>query len=182
MTLNQLLKEVYSLGFDETDKIDNAFIFSVNRALKMIFTEFAAPIKAKIKILENDAKSFNLREYVKKPLIIISAPTDTSGRIIDGAYTDGYTVTLPDTFVGEAVLVYKPMPSYVTLDNGEDEIEIPDYASHLLALLCAAFVLLDDEPEMADYYMSIYHSEANKLRRLYSLSNSNTYTDVTGWA
>lgn len=182
MTLNQLQKEVYALGFDEPDCIGEDFVFCVNRALKIIFTEFSLPIREEIKVSENDAKVFNLNERVKNPLIIISAPTDSSGKTINGAYTDGYTVTLPETFVGSVFILYKAMPEEVSLDSGDDEIEIPPYASHLLALLCASFVLLDDEPEKAEYYMSIYQSEANKLRRLYSLSKSNTYTDVTGWA
>lgn len=182
MTLNQLQKEVYALGFEEADGIDESFIFSVNRALKIIFTEFSAPTRAKFNVSEKDAKIFNLNERVKNPLIIISAPTDSSGKIINGAYTDGYTVTLPETFIGDVFILYKPMPNEVSLDSGDDEIEIPAYASHLLALLCASFALLDDEPEKAEYYMSIYQSEANKLRRLYSLSKGNTYTDVMGWA
>ena len=182
MTLNQLLKEVFALGFSEAEELDEAFLSSANRALKMIFTELSASVRAEIHVAADGEKSFDLRERVKSPLIIISAPKHPSGTIIKGAYSNGYNITLPESFSGELFVLYKPMPKELTLDSGEDEIELPAYAEHLVALLTASFVLLDDEPEKADYYMSLYRSEASKLRLMYSLSQDNTYSDVTGWA
>lgn len=182
MTLNQLLKEVFALGFDEADELDDAFVFSANRALKMIFTELAPPTRVKITLGASDAKSFDLTKRVSDPFLIISAPKASSGEIIKGAYTEGYTVTLPESFVGNAFVYYKPLPRELSLNDGEKEIDIPPYATHLLPLLTASFVLFDDDEEKADYYMSVYRNEAAKIRHLYSLSQNNTYTDVTGWA
>ena len=181
MTLNQLLKEVYTLGFEESNDLDESFIFSVNRALNMIFTELAPILKTKVRINYGSEKSFDLREYVSAPLIITAAPKDTSGRIINGAYTDGYNVTFPEDFIGDAVISYKPAPKKLSLDSGEDEIDMPMYTYHLLPLLTAFFVFLDDDTEKADYYMGLYRSESNKLRALFSTSQDNTYTDVLGW-
>ena len=182
MTLNQLLKEVFALGFTEPEELNEAFLSGANRALKMIFTELAPSLRAEIHVDPNDEKSFDLRERVKSPLIIISAPKHPSGSIINGAYSNGYNITLPESFSGDLYVFYKPMPKELTLDSGEYEIDIPAYAEHLLALLVASFALLDDDPEKADYYAGLYRSEANKLRLMYSLSQDNTYSDVTGWA
>lgn len=182
MKLNQLLKEVYALGFEEPSGLDESFVFSANRALKMIFTELAPVLKAKINIDSNSEKSFDFREHVPSPLIITSAPKDISGVIIPGAYTEGYTVSLPESFSGEAVISYRPMPWELSVDSGEDEIEMPMHAYHLLPLLTAFFVFLDDDTEKAEYYLGLYKSESNKLRTLYSTSQDNTYTDVLGWA
>jgi len=182
VTLNQLLKEVYSLGFDEAEGISESFVFSVNRALKMIFTELVPSNLAKIKVGARDEKSFDIRTRVANVLFVTSLPMDSSGFAIKGAYVDGYTVTLPSGFTGDAFIRYKPSVKEVSVDSGEEEIDIPDYASYFLPLLTAFFVFLDDDSEKADYYMSLYRSEVGKLSRSHSLSLSNTYTDVTGWA
>lgn len=182
MTLNQLLNEVYSLGFDTPDGLCESFVFSVNRALKMIFTELAPSIRVTVSIGAADNKSIDLSKRFGDVMIITGAPTDKCGRIINGAYTDGYTVTFPDAFIGDAVIRYKPMPRAVTLDSGEEEIDIPSFASHLLPLLTASFVFLDDDEYKADYYMTLYRREALKISHATSTSYDNTFTDVTGWA
>ena len=182
MTLNKLLKEVYALGFESADELTEAFVFSTNRALKMIFSELGPQARVKIRITADDEKSFDLTSVVKNPLMITAPPKDTRGVIISGAYCDGLHVTLPDSFVGEAVITYRVMPHDVTVDDGEGEVDIPTYLEHLLPLLTAFFVLLDDEPDKAEYYAQIYRNEAKRIWRNYSLSQDNSFVDVTGWA
>ena len=182
MTLNQLLNEVYSLGFESADELTEPFVFSTNRALKMIFSELGPQTRITLDITAGDEKSFDLGKVVKNPLMITSPPKDTRGAVICGAYCDGLSVTLPDSFVGKAVITYRVMPKSVTLDDGEHEIDVPPYLEHLLPLLTASFVLLDDDPEKADVYAQIYRNEARRTWRNYSLSQDSTYVDVTGWA
>lgn len=182
MTLNQLLKEVYALGFDEADELSEEFVFSVNRALKMIYTELVASEKLKITIGPEDEKSFDLRKYADNIMFVMSAPLDTDGYIIKGARSDGYIITLPDSFVGDAFIFYKPSPKTLSIDNGDYTLDVPEYTTHLLPLLTAFFVFLDDDSEKAEYYMSLYRSEAIKILRAYAFSQNNTYQDVTGWA
>ena len=182
MTVNQLLSEVYALGFDGGGELDEGFVFSVNRALKMIFTELVPSVRAKTVIDANSEKTFDLRERFDDVMIITGAPSDKSGRIIRGAFSDGYTVTLPDSFTGEAYIRYKPMPRCIDVDGADEKIEIPAFAEHLLPLLTASFVFLDDDPEKADYYLTLYRHEVLKLTKATAASIDNTYTDVTGWA
>jgi hypothetical protein len=91
-------------------------------------------------------------------------------------------ITLPDSFVGDAFVCYKPSPKTLSIDNGDYPLDIPEYTTHLLPLLTAFFVFLDDDSEKAEYYMSLYRSEAIKILRAYAFSQNNTYQDVTGWA
>ena len=114
--------------------------------------------------------------------MITAAPTDMSGNLIIGAYSDGLYVTLPDSFSGEAVISYRSVPKTLTLDDGDTAVDIPAYTDHLLPLLTAFFVHLDDDPEKAEIYMSIYRNEAKRIRMLFSPSQNNSYNDVTGWA
>lgn len=182
MTLNQLLKEVYALGFDEADELNENFIFAVNRALKMIYTELIASERLKISVSPDDSKDIDLLKLKDGILFITSAPLDSNGFIIKGARVDGYTLSLPSSFSGDAFVYYKPAPQAVTVDHGEYNLNVPEYAAHLLSLLVAFFVLLDDDGEKADYYMSLYRNEAMKITRSYAFMQNNTYTDVTGWA
>ena len=182
MTLNQLLKEVYTLGFESADELSDAFVFSVNRALKMIFTELGPQKRATVKTSADTERSFELTDMVKDPLMITAPPKHPNGSIISGAYCDGLTVTLPDEFSGHAVITYRVMPAEVTLDDGENSVDIPPYLEHLLPLLSAFFILLDEDPEKAEAYMQIYRNEAKRMWKTYALSQDNSYTAVTGWA
>lgn len=182
MTLNQLLKEVYALGFDSSEGLEDAFVFSVNRALKMIFGEIGPQKRVRIRVTEGSEKSFSLSDHVSRPLMISAPPKDALGGLIRGAYSDGLSVTLPDEFVGDVVITYRPMPEEVSVDGGDKSVDIPPYAEHLLPLLTSFFVHLDDDPEKAETYMSVYRSEARRISMTYSPSQDNSYTDVTGWA
>ena len=148
----------------------------------MIFAELGPQKRARITIGEYSDKSFNLCDHVKRPLIITAPPKDVYGNLVNGAYSDGLTVTLPDSFIGEVVVAYKPMPDEVTLDSGEERVDIPPYLEHLLPLLTSFFVHLDDDPEKAETYMRVYRNEAKRLWMSYAPSHDNSYNDVTGWA
>ena len=94
----------------------------------------------------------------------------------------GNTVQVPViNYDGEVTVLYKRTPQ--TLTNDIDQIiDIPDEYQHLLALLTAAYIWLDDDPTKAQYYMSLYR-EGMLAIRLYSRNPSNCeYHDVTGWA
>ena len=148
----------------------------------MIFSDLGPQKRVKISILNNSEKSFSLTNYVKRPLIITAPPKDAYGNLIRGARGDGLFITLPDAFIGEVVITYKPLPDEVTLDSGEDSIDIPPYLEYLLPLLTSFFVHLDDDPEKAETYMRVYQNEAKRIRITYSPSQDNSYIDVTGWA
>lgn len=182
MTLKQLLSEVYALGFDESEGLNDSFVFAVNRALKMIFTELAPSVRAKITVDIESPRTIDVRDHFKDVMIVTSAPKDEFGRIIPDAYCDGYILTLPDSFTGDVVILYKPMPKELTVDSEEEKIDLPPFASHLLPLLVASFVFLDDDEEKADYYMTLYRHEVIKLTRRGTMAFNNAYTDVTGWA
>ena len=50
-----------------------------------------------------------------------------------------------------------------------------------MPILTAAFYLLDDDEEKAAYYMSVYKTEAARLRS-FGTPISSVYHDTTGWA
>ena len=48
MTLNELVKEAYALGFESDGTADSAFLFSANRALRMIYADLSSDSYARI--------------------------------------------------------------------------------------------------------------------------------------
>ena len=279
MTINQLLKETYALGFEETGEIDSAFLFAASRALGQILSELAdekrrgiivspptlthytASISHKpgeeisfilkgrclsfksfglgnISIEDDNGKrlvgfgdkdsvtkqffkdectltftgdrsylitdlaafstnngndkvnipiyseftEIDLCERISDIAYVTGIPTDSRGRRIEGAYTVGNTLYLPREFSGEALITYKPHPSPITSTDPNKAVDIPKPLAHLLPILTASYLWLDDDPEKAEYYAAIYRSEASRISYSARRSTCAGYSDVTGWA
>lgn len=111
----------------------------------------------------------------------LSPITDACGRLIEHASEDGGNITLPRSFSGTLCFSYKRLAPKIT-DTPEAKIEIPEEGAHLLALLTAAYVWLDDDPDKATYYMTLYKDGLKTLRQARRSSFTGGYEDVTGWA
>lgn len=279
MTLQQLLNEVYCLGFEDEGELNDSFIFSANRALRSIALEFAKENKSHIVIPEkkisyylesythtpnkelrielmgsafsfkysgkgsyklidglgerekefsgktgeirssikfngtiiffgdcafnvsdftvfsslpsaatsdipimHEIMEYDLSEYISDIMIITRAPTDKMGAVIKGATIESNILRLPKEFFGEVCIYYKKMPYEISINDFYKKVDIPDFCKHLLPILTASYVWLDDDIEKSDYYMKIYKDEVGKMK--FSLRNSHggAYGDVTGWA
>ncbi|MBQ9070995.1 MAG: hypothetical protein IJY23_06600 [Clostridia bacterium] len=92
MTLNQLLSEVYALGFEDSFEINDVFIFSANRALRLIFLELASPRVAKIHVRREDV-CYRLDRYTHTPGTSFEIKTDSARAYSFRAYGNGeYTI------------------------------------------------------------------------------------------
>ena len=178
MTLTNLFREVLALGFEETGEPDAAFIFSANRALRLIFSELVGRKRRRIEKTA-DGSPIPPPDGIS---IITGAPEDDSGRPIAGARVDADGIRLPKDYSGEAYIPYKPIPLPLTLDGMSESIDIPPYAAHLLPILTAAYVLLDDDEDKAAFYLNVYREESARIRRTLPREYDSRYTDVTGWA
>ena len=112
----------------------------------------------------------------------VSLPTDVSGREIQAARMEGGRLTLPENFKGAFTVSFRTSPpSREELYAGE-EIRMPSECSELLPLLTAAFLWLDDDPDKAHYYMSLYKDSLATLRRFTPKHIDNKYETADGWA
>lgn len=279
MTTNQLLKETYALGFEDTGEADGSFIFAASRALRQIFSELAREVRRGIivsapKIAHHtpryshepyEKKSFSFkgysfsfkfsgwgsytvedkssrrtvgfrgasgivreifdrectltfageysfvisdltafgsnhgyketdvpvyseyREYSLPELIpdysvMTRLPINERGEAIEGAHAVGDVLYLPFGYCGEVLVTYKPLPTPISSSDLSQEIDIPRSFEHLLPILTASYLWLDDDPEKAEYYATIYKSEAARLTVTSHKSIDSAYSDVTGWA
>ena len=279
MTLNQLLSEVYSLGFEDSGELNGSFLFAANRARAIIYSELADE-KCAALFLNAPALSYYSEKYCHPPGEKFTfhmtgyslsftycgsgeyTITDSSGKrttafnktygqvkeffdeectlefegnlsfiIFDiAAYSEKYTedrqklpqysrfreiklcdcisdfgavtrapenkdgialpkssivggtLRVPYSYSGEIFVYYKPTHTSLLLSDAEKEIELPAMTEHLLPILTASYLWLDDDPEKAEYYASVYRTEANRLLVTQPKSMSVEYKDVLGWA
>ena len=125
--------------------------------------------------------SHDLSIYKNDILTLCGEPEDDTGGKIDRASYRGNLLILPYSFDGEVAVFYKRAPKAITLSDENEEVDIPSDCRHLLPLLTAAYLWLDDDEEKAQYYMQLYR-EAMALLKRYSPENRDTkFNDVLGW-
>ena len=120
-------------------------------------------------------------EIVSDYLSPLGAPKTPSGSQIKGARVYSDKIILPSDYNGEVLLDYKKAPPRVSEDSPEDEIDIPKDREHLLPLLTAAYIWLDDDSEKAYYYMSLYREGMAALKVYNPPSVDVGVDDVLGW-
>ncbi len=107
---------------------------------------------------------------------------DENGFEVEGAVSENSILYLPRSVNGELEVSYKRRPVELTVDDSESEIDIPSEYLPLLPLLVAGYLWLDDEPEKAQYYTSLYKEGAQRLKYEKKFSSAAPYNDVLRWA
>lgn len=113
-------------------------------------------------------------------LSVSEMPRDEHGNVIQGAVIRADVLTLPDDYSGEVVIGYMRAP---TLPSGvsDEEIDVPRECAELLPLLVASYVWLEDSPDVAEYYYSLYRDGINTLARRMPRVRATKY-ETNGWA
>ncbi|MBQ7333529.1 MAG: hypothetical protein IJW38_04185 [Clostridia bacterium] len=110
-----------------------------------------------------------------------SSLKDGVGKEISCLKTDGSVIFIPREYEGEILVSYKRMPRKISEDELDSELDAAPECSHLLALRCAAYLLLDGNEELSEYYLSLYKSGMVALQHCIRKTASNSYSDVLGW-
>ncbi len=131
--------------------------------------------------IKNSCSQYLLSELIPDGVSPLGIPSDGNGEPIEGSEISGGVMFIPENYFGKIILRYKKAPMLPTGD-GEEEIDVPQGCEHLLPLLCAAYAWLDDDPEKAQYYMSLYRSGMDSLRYFTKNVSSIKPKDTNGWA
>ena len=124
---------------------------------------------------------YRIRDYAEDFLALINQPTDDNGIAIANSSVRGEIMRVPDSYSGKINLTYKKAPQKLSGDPDENII-LPCGCEHLLALLSASYIWLDDDADKAQYYMGLYR-EAMAAVKFYDRSTSeNSYHVTNGWA
>ena len=136
---------------------------------------------------EDVPDSIGTRVFDMKALLsdfggFVSLPFDTHGKSINAASLREDTLLLPWDFCGEFAISYRVCPESRALLTSAKNIELPSECEHLLPILTAAFLWLDDDSEKAQYYMSLYKSSMASILHYTTKGIDAEYKTVDGWA
>ena len=140
-----------------------------------IFTNDAIPLFSTV-------QEYDLYELADGILSLFGTPKDGMGNDIKGASICSGILKVPYAYVGEINVTYRKKPPLVYTDTPDAELGIDPECSHLVALLTAAYIWLDDDPDKAQYYMSLYRDGMAAVKMYGGGCADSDYKDVTGWA
>lgn len=127
-----------------------------------------------------DFLEYDLREHTDDFLAFSSPPENEFGIPITNASVCGGKMRVPIDYSGKIRLLYKAAPANIS-GEPDEELTLPDGCEHLLALLVASYVWLDDDSDKAQYYMNLYR-EAMAAVKFYNRAElDSSYQDVIGW-
>lgn len=132
---------------------------------------------------------YDISEMVSDFLGLASPPISVSQdmrRVVDGYDVEnGRIILLSREMAGTYQVNYKRRPAAL-VDHGapaEDEsvIDLQDDLAALMPILVGAYIWMDDEPEKAQYYFSLYAERAADIERRDRNSAPVKYRNVYGW-
>ena len=132
--------------------------------------------------LYSTVQEYDLYAFSDDILSVFGTAKDSAGRDIAGASICSGILKLPYSYVGEMNVTYRKRPPLVYTDTPDAELGIDPECSHLVALLTAAYIWLDDDPDKAQYYMSLYRDGMAAVKMYGGGCADSGYKDVTGWA
>lgn len=124
---------------------------------------------------------YSLASLAEDYLSPADLPKNEKGEYIEGSSVTGATLRIPSDYSGRISLLYKTRPARLS-GNPDEYIALPEGCEHLIALLCASYIWLDDDAEKAYYYMSLYKEAMAALKYYGRERIDRSYKSVDGWA
>jgi hypothetical protein len=129
-----------------------------------------------------DGASIDMKERVTDFLAFAGDITDENGRTVTEAHLTDGKIFLPRCFKGTVTVPYYRSLTAPTLSDADAQIDLPKEYEMLLPLLCASYMLLDIDPEKAEFCRNAYDRASSELKKVLYTRTKNDYKDVNGWA
>ena len=126
-------------------------------------------------------KELDLTKTVPDISSLLCPPKDDSGNTVNEIRVLETKLFIPIGFSGAVNITYKKSAPALPSSNSTN-IDIPHECEHLLALLIAFYVWLDDDPEKANVYISLFRDGLKALKYYKRNAFDTNYHDVVGWA
>lgn len=130
----------------------------------------------------NGSKEYIISDMVSDFLSLTKAPEDIYGRPLACYSCEGGKLILPYDYSGEITVYYNRQPAEIIGESENEVIDIGNECRHLLPLLTASYLWLDDDADKAQYYMALYKEGMTRINRYEPRETSNSRLDVLGWA
>lgn len=127
-------------------------------------------------------RSYQISRKAKDFYSFVSLPTDENGNPVVGTKFEDDTLLVPSDYEGELHLSYRRLPREILSDAPNAEIEIAPALEHLLPLLTAAYLWLDDDSAKAQFYMQMYMEGIRDVRMSRSSRAETEIKDTHNWA
>ncbi|GEM_PF-3459549 len=142
--------------------------------------KFSGPFSSALDIPTPDGlASLNL-SLLCPDFLFLAGEIKLDGKPFPDARIGGGLLVFPDDASGDIGFPYFRTPTPLGTDTVH--VDIDPTLSHLLPLLVAAYLWLDDDPTRADYYMRLYRDGMSRLSLGVSEAPRAEYRDCLGWA
>lgn len=123
-----------------------------------------------------------MRDAVPDFLAFCDQAHDGVGRVLTGVTLRDGTVSYPESYTGEITVRYRRLPPYISGAELDTELPLREDCLTVLPLLWASYVLIDESPELAEYYERLYKEYTERDRGFADRSYNSGYRDTNGWA
>lgn len=191
MTGKDLLETVTLMGFAKTLEHNEDYFFrAANLSLSRICRSFA--LLGKFTLFPKADESYDVAlqkdDFLGFPASFLQRDADTGGRTrplflsegVDFCVRGSTIFFLRDTDTPVTVY-YIRRARTLTRDSLDEPLDVHPMAESLLPLLCASYLWLDDRGELATQYLTLYHREAEELKRLLYRHGSIRIASSNGW-
>lgn len=181
MTGTELIKDIEALGFDSSIESYERLYSVITISAKILSSEFPSLSYYSVRIPEGAKKiTVNLSDI--DDAYIFSRNPVTKDGVQYGSYSyDNFGLTVygneGDCFLIRYIKKVIPLSAKTT----DEEIAVDPRATHLLPLLCSAYLWQEDEQDKAYLYLSEYKNEYAKLKMQGERSFGNSYKSSNNW-
>lgn len=188
MTGSELLDTVARMGFEKTlDENEVYFYRAANMALLQLTRIF--PLYATFTVRHEDGESYFTDYDVEALRGDFRAFGDRPARLGSLLLAEGRDYTVDGSRLrlirgrgaGDLEIRYYRRPRRFSADNLEEELDLPKDAEHLLPLLLASYLWIDDRSDLATYYLGLYRTELAEARRSRYAHAGGGYAVKNGW-
>ena len=176
MTYKELYDDVCHLGFESDVESAEAFLFAANRSQHQLFVDVREVAACTV---AQGTTVADLSVMIPDLLFFLDVRR-ADGTVVGDAVVHGHILTVPAGIDGELTVYYHRAPVRLRGDDAQT-VDVPQGCEHLLSLLTASYLWLDDEPERAQYYLSLYRDGMLRTVQANKKSHTQPYTDVLGW-
>ncbi len=127
-------------------------------------------------------QAYPMRELTDDFYGFTSLPCDTTGSTIKNAYFRDDTFFIPREYEGEIHLTYRRLPRAINSNSPDAPIDMAPTFSHLLPLLTASYLWLDDDAAKAQFYLQMYMEGVRDIRLSRPSYAEDGIVDTHHWA
>ena len=113
---------------------------------------------------------------------MIDRPTDDRGREIAGVCVSGGELIVPEGYSGGVILRYRIAPRCPSVTDAAVELVLPESARKNVVLLTVAWLMLSEDVERAELYMSCYKDSMDREIRSIRQNLDTGYHVPNRWA